>query len=82
MSKEKPPNSKLEEYADRALEIANKYWKRCEEVKTLTAQIELLTKCECGDLYQDKYMKSFYKCRGCKNMAILEKEYRSGKEEA
>lgn len=54
------------------------HWK-CIEIKTLTAQIELLTRCEtgvCGEVIGGI-------CQGCKNMAILEKDKEpvGGKEE-
>lgn len=43
------------------------------ENKTLTAQIELLTRCECRE-YPENFAYQKAKCRGCKNKTLVEKD--------
>ena len=79
--------------SDRQLEIANKYWKRCEEIcelkeaqakhieyvnelhekiRELEGEIELLTRCGCGDK-RCLVSGEIIKCQGCKNSEAVKK---------
>ena len=44
------------------------------KIEALTSQLEVLTKCECGDLYQEPEMRKYFICQGCKNKKQLEEE--------
>lgn len=51
--------------------VAQVHWK-CIEIQTLEAQLKVLTRCECGELYTDKQMRRFFICQGCKNKKLIE----------
>ena len=37
----------------------------------LEQKLELLTKCDCDEMYQDPQMRQYYICNGCKNKKLL-----------